>query len=153
MDHTVTTTEVGDQPALSRRRQVSIAELSDFIRAAEEELQREARERALEPAGHALAVFHGPVNDEADSEVEVCLPVAVSGDVVLGGGTLARTDVRGADATYPRILSAYDAVAAWAQRSDRALLGPPREIYVDGDHVVVGWLVGPPERSAGSHDG
>ena len=138
----VTFTEVAEQPALSRRRRVSIEELVPFISQAEVELQGVARDRNLQPAGPLLTLFHDPVNNETDGEVEVCCPVAGGGDVVLPGGTFAQVDVRGEGTNYPQILSAYDAVASWAHQHQRPLLGPPREIYVDHDHFIVGWLVG-----------
>ena len=142
MTFPITTDEVPAQPCLAQRRRVSIDELVPFIRAAQAELERQVRDRRVHPAGPPLAVFHDPVNDETDGEVEMCLPVTGDGDLVLRGGTLARTDVRGEDTHYPRILAAYDAVAGWAHQQHRPLLGPPREIYVDADHFVIGWLVG-----------
>jgi len=146
MTFPIITTQVPDQPALARRRRVSIDELVSFISAAEVELDQQALDRQLHRAGPALAVFHDPVNNETDGEVEVCLPVAAHGDV-LPGGTLAQTDARGADTHYPRILAAYDAVAAWAHQQHRPLLGPPREIYVAADHFVIGWLVGEADQA------
>ena len=62
--------------------------------------------------------------------------------MVLPGGTFAQVEVRGRDTDYPQILSAYDAVARWAQQHQRPLVGPPREIYLDQDHFIVGRLVG-----------
>lgn len=49
-------------------------------------------------------------------------------------------------AVFPEIISAYDAVAAWAKANGRELVGPPREIYLDemtGDrpHMEIAWPI------------
>jgi DNA-binding transcriptional MerR regulator len=84
---------------------------------------------------------HDVDNAEAPREVEVCLPVSGEPDVVLPGGTLAATDVRGESTVFPQLLAAYGAVSQWARENSRQMLGPALEVQRAPDHFQVGWLI------------
>jgi DNA-binding transcriptional MerR regulator len=141
--------EVVDVPArsvLSRRAEVGIAALPAWLGRGFAELAGEARRRGVEVAGAPLTVFHSPVDDERDGEVEACLPVSGPGDRVLAGGPAAVLHARGAEAAYPRLVGAYERLAGWVAEQDRTLGDPPYEVYHSGPddpvpqrHVEVVW--------------
>jgi DNA-binding transcriptional MerR regulator len=134
--------ETAAQPYASRSATVSIGELGSFITSAIDELTA-----AVEPVGAPFAIFHGEVNDETDGRVEVGMPTAErpADGSELPAGLVAFTVVEGEQATYPEILSAYDAVADWAKRHGHELVCPPREVYLSGpgepERMEIAWPI------------
>lgn len=134
--------EMAAQPYASRTATVAIGELGPFITSAIDELKA-----TVEPIGAPFAIFHGEVNDETDGRVEVGVPTAErpkdGGE--LPAGPVAFTVVEGERATYPEILSAYDAVADWAKRHGHELACPPREVYLSGpvepERMEIAWPI------------
>jgi DNA-binding transcriptional MerR regulator len=132
--------EVEEQPYVSRSKRVRVSDLERFVVSTVDELTA-----AHEPAGNAFTVYHGEVNEEDDGPVEVCLPVAAA-DKRLPAGEVAYTVASGEQTTFPEIIGAYDAVAAWAKANGRELVGPPREIYLDEvtngrPHMEIAWPI------------
>jgi len=138
---------------LMRSKHVTIAELAPFLEAAFAELSAQAAQRglAVEP-GAAFTRFHDPVDEEHTGTVDACLTVAAAegapGTTPLPAVLAAATDAYGDDAAYPRLLSAYDAVARWAGEHGHDLVEPAREYYrarrVTGDakdHIEIVWPV------------
>ncbi|MFY9579770.1 MAG: GyrI-like domain-containing protein [Gaiellaceae bacterium] len=72
----------------------------------------------------------GPVNQEEDGPVEVCLP-KTDGDKRLPAGEVAFTEISGSQCQFPEILGAYEAVYRWVKEHDREPDGPAREIYLN----------------------
>ena len=140
MPFAVDVKKVDEQPYVSRSRRVTISDLERFVMTTLDELIA-----AHEPTGNAFTVYHGDVNAEDDGPVEVCLPVAAA-DKKLPAGEVAFTVAVGEQTTFPEIIGAYDAVAAWAKANGRELAGPPREIYLDEvtddrPHMEIAWPV------------
>jgi DNA-binding transcriptional MerR regulator len=138
---------------LMRSKHVMIAELGPFLEAAFAELSAQAAEQGLhvEP-GAAFTRFHDPVDEEHTGTVDACLTVVAAegapGTTTLPPALAAATDVYDDDATYPRLLSAYDAVARWAGEHGHDLVEPAREYYrarrLQGDaqdHIEIVWPV------------
>ncbi len=132
--------EVAVQPYVSRSRRVKVSDLERFVVGTIDELIA-----SHEPDGNAFTVYHGEVSETDDGPVEVCLPVA-AGDKKLPAGEVAYTVAIGEQTTFPEIIGAYDAVAAWAKANGRELVGPPREIYLDEvtngrPHMEIAWSI------------
>src|SRR5256885_148641 len=72
------------------------------------------RADAREPG---FVLYHGPVNNDEDGPVEVCVPVA-DGDKRLPAGEIAFTEITGEQCRFPQILGAYDAVYRWVKAND-----------------------------------
>ena len=121
----VLTKKVGEQPYVSRTKHVLVPELERFIVDAFNELGRDG---AREPG---FVLYHGPVNNEEDGPVEVCVPTD-GGDKRLPAGEIAFTEISGEQCQFPEILGAYDAVYRWVKQSGRHASGPSREIYLRG---------------------
>jgi DNA-binding transcriptional MerR regulator len=121
----VLTKKVGEQPYASRTKHVLVPELEGFIVDAFRELGRDG---AREPG---FVLYHGPVNNEEDGPVEVCVPTD-SGDKRMPAGEIAFTAISGEQCQFPEILGAYDAVYRWVKQSGREASGPSREIYLRG---------------------
>jgi DNA-binding transcriptional MerR regulator len=121
----VLTRQVDEQHYVSRKQNVLVAELEPFIVDTFHELGRNA---AREPG---FVLYHGPVNDEEDGPVEVCVPTR-DGDQSLPAGEIAFTEITGEQCRFPEILGAYDAVYRWVKENGRAPAGPSREIYLRG---------------------
>jgi DNA-binding transcriptional MerR regulator len=133
--------KVEEQPYVSRSERVKVSVLERYIVSTLDELMA-----SHEPDGNAFTVYHGEVSEEDDGPVEVCLPVALA-DKTLPAGEVAYTVAIGEQTTFPEIIGAYDAVAAWAKENGRELVGPPREIYLDevtndGPHMEIAWPIG-----------
>lgn len=88
------------------------------------------------PADVPFGLFHGPINQNDDGPIEVCIPIqgkfAPSGDIVvreLAGGKLATVETVGEECEFPALLGAYDAAAAWIQQNGYDVADSPREIW------------------------
>jgi DNA-binding transcriptional MerR regulator len=123
---TVLTKHVPEQRYASRTRRVQVRDLEPFICSAFDELAA-GRELASPP----FVLYHGPVNEDEDGPVEVCVPRA-DGEGAVPAATIAYTAIGGEQCQFPQILGAYEAVYRWAHEHGREPAGPPREIYVDG---------------------
>jgi DNA-binding transcriptional MerR regulator len=121
----VLTTQVGEQPYVSRREHVLVPRLEQFIVDTFDELGRDG---APEPG---FVLYHGPVNHEEAGPVEVCVP-RPDGDKRLPAGEIAFTELSGEQCRFPEILGAYDAVYRWIKEHGREAAGPAREIYLAG---------------------
>jgi DNA-binding transcriptional MerR regulator len=113
---------VHEQPYVSKSRRVHVRELEAFICDTFEELGYDGA-----PAP-PFVLYHGPVTNEEDGPVEVCVPQA-DGQERLPAGEVAHTQISGAQCQFPEILGAYEAVYRWAKEQGREPIGPPREIY------------------------
>lgn len=122
--HEVQTRQTGRQAYESRSRRIGVHELERFIYDTFEELGATAA-----PAP-PFVVYHGPVTEEDDGPVEVCIPKD-DGEHVLEPGEVAFTAIRGEQCVFPEILGAYEAVYRWAKEQGRDVTGPPREVYLN----------------------
>jgi DNA-binding transcriptional MerR regulator len=121
----VLTKHVDEQPYVSRAKRVLVPDLEPFIVDTFREL---GRDDAREPG---FVLYHGPVNNDEDGPVEVCVPNA-DGDRRLPAGEIAFTEISGEQCQFPQILGAYEAVYRWAKEHGREASGPAREIYLSG---------------------
>jgi DNA-binding transcriptional MerR regulator len=123
----------------SRTANLHVAELEGFITGTIGELAAQGID------GAPFCIFHGPVNEADDGPVEVGVPRG-SGDRELAAGEVAYVDVDDANAKFPEILGAYDAIARWAKENKREFAGSPREIYLSMPGEPVRWEVAWPLR-------
>ncbi|MFD9085091.1 MerR family transcriptional regulator [Streptomyces erythrochromogenes] len=127
--------EVPQQLVLTEQRHITPEELPDWIPAALGRLATVAQAHGGF-FGDPFVVYHGEVNEDSDGPVELCVPVdpARAGSLPAASRTepahtQAYTRLTKAQTAYPQILSAYDAVYAWAQREARTTTAAPREVY------------------------
>ena len=120
----VQTKSTRPQRYASRSRHIKVQELETFIYDTFEELDAGAA------SAPGFVVYHGPVNEDDDGPVEVCVP-SDDGDHVLEAAEVAFTAIRGEQCAFPEILGAYEAVYRWAQDRGREVAGPPREVYLN----------------------
>ncbi|MER7759618.1 MerR family transcriptional regulator [Streptomyces sp. NPDC097619] len=127
--------EVPEQLVLTEQRHVTPEELPEWIGAAIGRLAPVAEAHGGF-FGHPFVVYHGEVDEDGDGPVEVCVPVdpARAGTYPVPSRTepahtAAYTRITRAQVRYPQILSAYDAVHAWAAREGRTATAAPREVY------------------------
>lgn len=136
----VLTKRVREQRYVSRSRRLKVQALEPFITKTFDELGAETSQ--VPP----FVLYHGPVNDQDDGPVEVCVPKE-SGEKVLPGGEVAFTAIRGEQCVFPQILGAYEAVYRWANDHDREPAGPAREIYVSSEAEELRMEIAVPLRS------
>lgn len=142
MPYEITIREVGAQPIVSISRRLKVAGLGDFIREGTTTLYRALERRGVAPVGPPFGLYHGPVNQEDDGPVEVCVPVTqpveLGGEMQareLPGGRLASVTLRGPECHFPKVLEGYDAVYEWAERNGYRTDGPPREVWISAPGV------------------
>ena len=129
----VRTKRMPEQRYVSRSTRTRIEGLEPFVIGSIKELGGE-----VERAGPAFVLYHGPVNEQDDGPVEVCVPAA-EGEQVLPAGEVAFTEVPSSHQQFPEILEPYDAIWNWAKEHGRELDGPAREIYHDEDRWEIAW--------------
>jgi DNA-binding transcriptional MerR regulator len=118
----VLTKEVAEQLYVSHTRRVLVPKLDAYIFTTFEALG--------EPDdGPPFVLYHGPVNQDEDGPVEVCVPKS-DGDKRLPAGDVAFTEISGSQCQFPEILGAYEAVYRWAKEHGREPDGPAREVYL-----------------------
>ncbi|MFE0582560.1 MerR family transcriptional regulator [Streptomyces sp. NPDC058874] len=127
--------EVPQQLVLTEQRHITPEELPDWIPAALGRLAQVAHAHGGF-FDHPFVIYHGEVNEDSDGPVELCVPVDPARAGLLPAAsrtepahTQAYTRLTKAQTAYPQILSAYDAVYAWAQREARTTAAAPREVY------------------------
>jgi DNA-binding transcriptional MerR regulator len=145
-----------EERRLERRRVVSITgrvhvgQLPRFISQTINRLAQFVEEEGGRMTGPPLGIYHGPINQEDDGPIEVCLPadgpMEPRDDVVireLPGGRAAVVTVRGDEGVFPTILGAYDAACDWIQEQGHRTLGPPWEVWLSGPdepaHFEIVW--------------
>ncbi|GHJ44155.1 MerR family transcriptional regulator [Catellatospora sp. TT07R-123] len=121
---------------LSRRRHVFIDDLAAFVAQTREDIQARLRGCGLPADGPVLVHFHDFVTHDSDGPVEVA--IAFTGSVepvddllvrLSPGGTDACLPVAAADAVFPHILGAYEALEAWIDANRLVCSGGPVEIH------------------------
>ncbi len=129
--------EVPQQLVLTEQRHITPEEIPDWIPAALGRLGP-AAEAHGGFFGHPFVIYHGEVNEDSDGPVELCVPVdparAAAAEFPVASRiepahVEAYTRITKAQAAYPQILSAYDAVYAWANTEGRTASTAPREVY------------------------
>jgi DNA-binding transcriptional MerR regulator len=145
--------EVEEVHVLVRRRVTRVRDVPPFAEESERRLRARAQAEGSTVLGSPVVRYGWPLDQlddgdpETPREVEVGLPVDGEGDAVLAGGSFASVDVRGESTAYPQLLAAYGAVSQWARAAGRVMLDQAREQRLAADHLVVGWLLEPQDRS------
>jgi DNA-binding transcriptional MerR regulator len=123
------------QRVVSITRHVKIDQLEDHIVGSTRTLNELVEAQGGEVDGLPFGIYHGPVNENDNGPMEMCLPVrgavAVSGEVTskdLPATRLAYVDIEGDECEFPAILKAYDAVYDWIGQNGYHTDGPPWEI-------------------------
>jgi DNA-binding transcriptional MerR regulator len=134
--------DVPGRVVITEKRSLRITELKNWLPDALGRLAADAASHGGLGA-EMLAIYHGEVNEDSDGPVEVCAPLARPDAVPTGMAMRAEaahrqayTTITRAQLEYPRILSAYDAVANWISSAGLAQAGPPREVYLQGVNVA-----------------
>ncbi|TDC42837.1 MerR family transcriptional regulator [Micromonospora sp. KC213] len=129
---------------LCQERRVRVGELDAFVVQAQERIRSRLRAVGLPDAGPTLVHFHGFVTHDSDGPVEVAVPFSGSVEPVddlrvrlSPAGTDAYLPVAQADAGFPDILRAYDALEAWMDANRLVCLAGPVEIWPGSDGAVL----------------
>jgi len=135
---TVETREVPEQCVLSTVRHVTVGELSHVLADESDRIVGLAMAHGG-PVGFLFVIYHGPVDEERDGPVEVCMPIRPDVDIPDGVGTRnipayseAYVRVAKSGVVYPDILDAYRAVERWCEEHRGGVGGAPREVYYPG---------------------
>jgi len=140
---------------LTTQRRLTVEQLGSFITDAARALEAHLSASGGTRTGALRVTYHGLVTEDSDGPVEVAVPVdgAVqpTGDLRVRrqpAGREAVTVLTRAEAEFPRILDAYDAVARWCDAAGLERAGSPSEVYLSGrevgpdePHLEVAWPV------------
>jgi DNA-binding transcriptional MerR regulator len=139
----IQTRDVPEQKVLTLQRRVLVDALGGFFDEMPG-LLKHLESSGAELTGPAMAIYHGPVNEEADGPVELCLPfigtVEPLGEYAIRiepAHREAYTRITKAQVAFPKILEAYDAVQHWLNENGHQMNASPREIYF-ADWATVG---------------
>jgi DNA-binding transcriptional MerR regulator len=127
---------VAPQPIVSITKRVKAEQLGQHIRDSLKALYTLVEAQGGSAAGAPLGIFHGPINQQEDGPIEVCLPVksalAATGEIAtrdLAGGKLASVMLIGDQCEFPAILKGYDLVFDWVHKNGYEVAEAPREIW------------------------
>ncbi|WP_308167326.1 MerR family transcriptional regulator [Catellatospora tritici] len=120
---------------LSRRGHVFVGALGAFVAQARADIRARLHAAGVAADGPLLVHFHDFVTHDSDGPVEVAIPftgtVEPVDDLLVRlspGGTDAWLSVSAADAVFPHILGAYEALEAWIDANKLVCTGGPVEI-------------------------
>ena len=135
--HPVNLRPVTETKVAAVRRDADQQDLLPTILSAHVEIQEHLDRMGAQTAGEWWVIFHGFVTPDSEAPVEICVPfggtVDPAGPIVIrveAAHTEAYCEVSRAECVFPRIMLAYDAMAAWLRTSGRVPAGPVREIYL-----------------------
>ena len=140
--------EIPTQQIISITRHHKVNGLSEQIQKDCDVLFTLAAEQSVAPIDAPFGIYHGPINEQEDGPVEIC--VAVNGNVEgrdnievkqLDGGKAACVLITGEQCHYPELLAAYDAAADWIQKNGYETVGPPREVWYTGPGPDAKWEI------------
>ena len=154
--HDVALRTTDELTLLTTQRRLTVEDLGSFVPDAARALEDHLAASGAPRAGALRVVYHGMVTADSDGPVEVAVPF--SGTVRSTGALRVRRQPAGreavavltrAEAEFPRVLDAYDAVARWCDAAGLARTGSPAEVYLTGrdadpgePHLEVAWPVG-----------
>jgi DNA-binding transcriptional MerR regulator len=128
--------EVAETKVATIQRDVDQQALVAAMINGQNEIIRHLQSAGAELTGEAWWIFHGVVTPDSEAPVEVCVPftgtVDPAGPIrirIEPAHTEAFCTVTRDECIFPRILVAYDAVAAWVRQSGMTAVGSPREVY------------------------
>jgi len=117
MQFDITKNEVETKTVVSIRRHITVPAFHQWIRPALEQLWDHIRESGARAAGDPLALYYGPVNEEDDGPVEICVPfegtVMPAGEIKvrqLPAHQAIQLRTFGEYNEYPKLLEMWDAV-------------------------------------------
>ena len=153
--HDVALRTTDEAALLTAQRRLTVEELGSFISDAARALEEHLAASRATRAGALRVVYHGMVTADSDGPVEVAVPfsgtVRPTGELRVRrqpAGREAVTVLTRAEAEFPRILDAYDAVARWCDAAGLRRTGSPVEVYLGGrdvapdePHLEVAWPV------------
>lgn len=154
--HDVVLRTTDELTLLTTQRRLTVEALGSFVPDAARALEEHLAASGATRAGALRVVYHGMVTADSDGPVEVALPfrgtVRPTGELAVRrqpAGREAVTVLTRAEAEFPRLLDAYDAVARWCDAARLARTGSPVEVYLTGrdvgpgePHLEVAWPVG-----------
>ncbi|MCI4062280.1 MerR family transcriptional regulator [Micromonospora sp. R77] len=140
MNHPVRVSRLAVGSVLAQRHTVGVEDLDQVARKGFADLYAVAGRGPLTLTTKAFIRYHGRLDEDNRSEIELCLPFWNDGaapmdlpeDVYvldLPDVQFAYTALSGSDSTFPTALQGYDAVADWIVRHGFALEGPAYEIF------------------------
>lgn len=143
MPYEVEITEASPQLVAATRISTNLRRIGQDLAAGFGTVVMAMGQAGAEGSGAPQVVYHDVPDEEADGDIEICVPVdrAFDGDEVatreLEGGVMATTMHHG---PYEQIAPAYHTLTSWISEHGHEIAGPPRETYLNDPQQV------PPEE-------
>jgi len=139
----VTSKNIEPQQVLSINKHIYISELKSHMQNSFEEIKTIVEAQGGQIVAKAFGIYHGPVNQEDNGPMEVCVPVSgafeVSGNIVakeLASDQVATLTITDEQCHFPAILDAYDAMHDWITSNGHTIAGSPREVWTPAPGVA-----------------
>lgn len=124
------------QPIISITRHIKLHQLLDYVANSLNTLYQQLEEQAIVAASAPFGIYHGPVTQDDDGPMEVCVPIwdqfAPPSDITtrqLAGGQVVSVMLRGEQCEFPAMLQGYDAAYDWIQQNGYEPVGTAREVW------------------------
>jgi DNA-binding transcriptional MerR regulator len=154
--HEVVLRTTEEATLLTTQRRLTVEALDSYIFDAARALGAHLAASGAARAGALRVLYHGMITADSDGPLEVAVPftgtVRPTADLRVRrqpAGREAVTVLTRAEAEFPRLLDAYDAVARWCDAAGLERTGSPAEVYLTGrdvgpdePHLEVTWPVG-----------
>jgi len=140
MSDEIQITEATPQLVAAVKKHTNLGRIAGDIGAGFGSLMQALGKENVAASGPPLIVYHSLIDEEADGDIEICLPIEnpISGDSEvysreLEGGAMATTVHRG---PYEGLGPVYGALVDWISENGHEVAGPPREIYLNDPQEV-----------------
>ena len=144
--------EVGAQTVVSIRRAITVPAYHEWLKRALRQLWDHVRDAGGQLSGDPVALYYGPVNEEDDGPVEICVPFA---GTVMPQGEIKVRELPAHKAVqictygeyneYPKLLEMWDALARHVEEQhlepDWEAEMTTYEIWHEDDTMTISWPV------------
>ena len=124
------------QPIVSITRHIKVYQLPDYVAHSLDTLYELLEEQAIIATDAPFGLYHGPVTQDDDGPMEVCIPIwdqfAPPSSITtrqLESGQAVSVMLRGEQCEFPAMLQGYDAAYDWIQQNGYEPVGTAREVW------------------------
>lgn len=122
--------------AIAHRTATSYPGIFQDIPAGFATVMKSLAEAGVDPVGPPFTIYHRVTDADTPGDIAMCVPIARS---VANDGRTDIVEVPASDAaslvhrgSYEDLSASYNALAAWVHERGHRLLGPHREVYLNG---------------------
>ena len=140
MSQEIEISEVTPQPIAAVRVTTNLSRIANDIGSGFGKVMQALGAAGQAPTGAPFCVYHDLIDEQADGDIEICMPVGDVGEWdgevygrELEGGSMATAIHKG---PYDELRITYQNLMRWIPDNGYQIAGPPREFYLNDPTTV-----------------